>query len=221
MQLLSERGLEFVETPGLGWIKGEVRAIEPKDPALKIPHMGWNTLNVVNAHALLDGIPTGPNGWHAYFVHSFAMVPKERRVVVAETDYGGRDHGARCGRQYRRHAVPSREEPEARSQADREFPGLEALEAFSACLHLLVRIHDGHRGLARDDDRGELSCERADRRLEHVPDAAWHVPGSVRLVIFEAALQPVQSSRQEPHRRGRARARQARRGGRRGSRGGA
>ena len=89
MQLLSERGLEFVETPGLGWIKGEVRAIEPKDPALKIPHMGWNTLNVVNAHALLDGIATGPNGWHAYFVHSFAMVPKERRVVVAETDYGG------------------------------------------------------------------------------------------------------------------------------------
>lgn len=90
MQLLSERGLEFVETPGLGWIKGEVRQIEPKDPNLKIPHMGWNTLEVVNSHALLDGIPTGSAGWHAYFVHSFAMVPKERRVVVAETDYGGR-----------------------------------------------------------------------------------------------------------------------------------
>lgn len=89
MQLLSERGLEFVETPGLGWIKGEVRAIEPEDPALKIPHMGWNTLSVVNSHALLDGIPTGPDGWHAYFVHSFGLVPKERRVVVAETDYGG------------------------------------------------------------------------------------------------------------------------------------
>ncbi len=89
MQLLSERGLEFAETPGLGWIGGEVRAIEPQDPALKIPHMGWNTLNVVNAHALLDGIPTGPDGWHAYFVHSFGLVPKERRVVVAETDYGG------------------------------------------------------------------------------------------------------------------------------------
>lgn len=89
MQLLSERGLEFVETPGLGWIKGEVRAIEPKDPELKIPHMGWNTLNVVNGHALLDGIPTGSDGWHAYFVHSFAMVPRERRVVAAETDYGG------------------------------------------------------------------------------------------------------------------------------------
>lgn len=89
MQLLSERGLEFAETPGLEWIKGEVRAIEPQDPALKIPHMGWNTLNVVNDHALLDGIPAGPDGWHAYFVHSFGLVPAERRVVVAETDYGG------------------------------------------------------------------------------------------------------------------------------------
>jgi len=89
MQLLSERGLEFAETPGLGWIKGEVRAIEPADPALKIPHMGWNTLNVVNPHPLLDGIPPGPGGWHAYFVHSFHLAAKERRVVVAETDYGG------------------------------------------------------------------------------------------------------------------------------------
>jgi glutamine amidotransferase len=89
MQLLSERGLEFVETPGLGWIKGEVRAIEPADPALKIPHMGWNTLNVVNPHPLLDGIETGTGGSHAYFVHSFHLAAKERRVVVAETDYGG------------------------------------------------------------------------------------------------------------------------------------
>jgi imidazole glycerol-phosphate synthase subunit HisH len=89
MQLLSERGLEFVETPGLGWIKGEVRAIEPNDPALKIPHMGWNTLNVVNPHPLLDGIETGPGGLHAYFVHSFQLAAKERRVVVAKTDYGG------------------------------------------------------------------------------------------------------------------------------------
>jgi glutamine amidotransferase len=89
MQLLSERGLEFVVTEGLGWIKGEVRAIEPNDPALKIPHMGWNTLNVVNPHPLFEGIPTGPDGWHAYFVHSFSLVAKERRVVVAEVDYGG------------------------------------------------------------------------------------------------------------------------------------
>jgi len=89
MQLLSERGLEFVETPGLGWIKGEVQEIQPKDPALKIPHMGWNTLNEVNDHPLLKDIPIGPGGWHAYFVHSFHLAASERRVVVAETDYGG------------------------------------------------------------------------------------------------------------------------------------
>jgi glutamine amidotransferase len=89
MQLLSERGREFAVTDGLGWIKGEVRAIAPKDPALKIPHMGWNTLNVGNAHPLLDGVPTGPSGWHAYFVHSFQLAATDRRVVAAETDYGG------------------------------------------------------------------------------------------------------------------------------------
>jgi glutamine amidotransferase len=89
MQLLSERGLEFTTTEGLGWIKGEVKAIEPKDPALKIPHMGWNTLDVVTPHALLKDIPTGPTGLHAYFVHSFHLAAKDRRVVVAETDYGG------------------------------------------------------------------------------------------------------------------------------------
>lgn len=76
-------------TEGLGWIKGEVRAIEPEDKSLKIPHMGWNTLDVVTPHALLAGIPTGPNGLHAYFVHSFHLVAAERRVVVAETNYGG------------------------------------------------------------------------------------------------------------------------------------
>jgi glutamine amidotransferase len=89
MQLLSERGREFEVTEGLGWIKGEVKPIEPNDPALKIPHMGWNTLDVVTPHALLSGIPAGPNGLHAYFVHSYHLFASERRVVVAETNYGG------------------------------------------------------------------------------------------------------------------------------------
>ena len=89
MQLLSERGLEFEVTEGLGWIKGEVKAIVPNDPALKIPHMGWNTLDVLRSHALLDGIPTGSNGLHAYFVHSFHLAAADRASVVAETDYGG------------------------------------------------------------------------------------------------------------------------------------
>ncbi len=89
MQLLADRGLEFEITEGLGWIGGEVRAIEPGDPTLKIPHMGWNTLDVVRAHALLDGIPTGPDGLHAYFVHSYHLAGAARAAVVAETDYGG------------------------------------------------------------------------------------------------------------------------------------
>jgi glutamine amidotransferase len=88
MQLLATRGLEFQVTDGLGWIDGEVRAIQPRDRALKIPHMGWNTLQVITPHALLDGIATGPAGLHAYFVHSFHLVA-DRAAVVAETDYGG------------------------------------------------------------------------------------------------------------------------------------
>ena len=89
MQLMAARGLEFEVTEGLGWIAGDVRSIEPKDPALKIPHMGWNTLEVRTPHLLLDGIKTGPDGLHAYFVHSFHLVPADRSVIVAETDYGG------------------------------------------------------------------------------------------------------------------------------------
>jgi imidazole glycerol-phosphate synthase subunit HisH len=89
MQLMATRGLEFEVTDGLNWIAGEVRAIEPVDPELKIPHMGWNTLRIINLHPLLGGIPTGPNGLHAYFVHSFQLVPESRSAIVAETDYGG------------------------------------------------------------------------------------------------------------------------------------
>jgi glutamine amidotransferase len=88
-QLMAERGLEFRVTPGLGWIAGDVRALSPSDPALKIPHMGWNTLSVVNAHPLLDGIPTGPDGLHAYFVHSYHLATPDRAALVAEADYGG------------------------------------------------------------------------------------------------------------------------------------
>lgn len=88
-QLLATRGLEHEVTEGLGWIDGEVRILEPSDPSLKIPHMGWNTLNVLQPHALLQGLPTGPDGLHAYFVHSYHLVPTSRDVIVAETDYGG------------------------------------------------------------------------------------------------------------------------------------
>lgn len=89
MQLMASRGLEFGETAGLGWIAGDVTAIEPADPALKIPHMGWNTLARINDHAVLEGIPLGSDGLHAYFVHSYHMKPVDRAMVLAETDYGG------------------------------------------------------------------------------------------------------------------------------------
>ena len=62
LQLVARSGLGHGVTPGLGWIEGEVRAITPATPALKIPHMGWNTLRVAREHALLEGIPTGEQG---------------------------------------------------------------------------------------------------------------------------------------------------------------
>jgi len=89
MQLMADVGLEHAMMPGFGWIGGEVRAIEPNDEALKIPHMGWNTLEVLNPHPLLEGIETGAQGLHAYFVHSYHLVTKDRSDIVAETDYGG------------------------------------------------------------------------------------------------------------------------------------
>jgi len=89
LQLMAERGLEHRLTPGLGWIEGEVRAIEPCDPSLKIPHMGWNTLKMARMHALFEGISTGERGLNAYFVHSYHLVPADRRALVASSDYGG------------------------------------------------------------------------------------------------------------------------------------
>jgi glutamine amidotransferase len=88
-QLMAERGLEFGVTPGLGWIEGDVKAIEPSDPSLKIPHMGWNTLRARREHPLLDGIKTGPDGLHAYFVHSFHLATPDTAALIAEADYGG------------------------------------------------------------------------------------------------------------------------------------
>jgi glutamine amidotransferase len=88
MQLMAERSLEHGTHRGLGWIAGEVRPIAPSDPALRIPHMGWNELEIVNGgHAVLDGIG---NGTHAYFVHSYAMSCADPGAVRAEVDYGGK-----------------------------------------------------------------------------------------------------------------------------------
>ena len=89
LQLMATRGLEHGVTPGLDWIAGEVRAIEPSDASLKIPHMGWNTLRMAREHVLFDGIPLGDEGLHAYFVHSYHFVPDDPADLVATTNYGG------------------------------------------------------------------------------------------------------------------------------------
>jgi imidazole glycerol-phosphate synthase subunit HisH len=89
MQLMAERGREYEVTDGLGWIAGEVCRITPGDPALKIPHMGWNTLDAHRPHPLFDGIPLGPAGLHAYFVHSYHLRVADTADLVADSDYGG------------------------------------------------------------------------------------------------------------------------------------
>jgi glutamine amidotransferase len=89
MQLMSSRGLEKTITQGFGWIKGDVKEMTPDDPTLKIPQIGWNTLDLRHPHALFDGIPTGPDGLHAYFVHSYHLAADHADDVIATTGYGG------------------------------------------------------------------------------------------------------------------------------------
>ena len=86
MQLMSSRGLEKTTTQGLGWIKGDVVKMEPSDPALKIPQIGWNTLDRKRVHPLFEGIP---ETLHAYFVHSYPLAAENPDDVVATVDYGG------------------------------------------------------------------------------------------------------------------------------------
>jgi glutamine amidotransferase len=88
MQLLASRGLEHGVATGLDWIPGDVVAIETQSSDLKVPHMGWNTLSPRQEHALLKGIPTGDDGLHAYFVHSYHLKAADPALVVATTDYG-------------------------------------------------------------------------------------------------------------------------------------
>jgi imidazole glycerol-phosphate synthase subunit HisH len=89
MQLMATRGLEHEIVAGLDWITGDVDTIRPKDATLKIPHMGWNTLDIRRDHPLLAGVKTGGEGLHAYFVHSFQLYPSTPEDVVAVADYGG------------------------------------------------------------------------------------------------------------------------------------
>lgn len=89
MQLMSSRGLEKTVTEGFGWIEGDVREMTPSDTALKIPQIGWNTIHVKHSHPLFEGIRTGEDGLHAYFVHSYMLDADNPDDVLATTDYGG------------------------------------------------------------------------------------------------------------------------------------
>nr|WP_309501899.1 imidazole glycerol phosphate synthase subunit HisH [uncultured Roseovarius sp.] len=86
MQMLATRGLEYTETPGFDWIAGTIAPIAPADPALKVPHMGWNDLVVDQSHPVLDGITTGQ---HAYFVHSYQFQVDDPAHLLAHVDYAG------------------------------------------------------------------------------------------------------------------------------------
>lgn len=89
MQLLASYGEEYEKTDGLGWIPGRVTRVTPDDSALKVPHMGWNTLEAKRAHPLLEGLQLGPDGLHAYFLHAYHLLADEPEDVVAVADYGG------------------------------------------------------------------------------------------------------------------------------------
>ncbi|MGI6855575.1 imidazole glycerol phosphate synthase subunit HisH [Mesorhizobium sp. 1B3] len=89
MQLMSERGLEKTVTRGFGWIGGDVKEITPSDLSLKIPQIGWNTIELRQRHPLFEGIRTGPDGLHAYFVHSYHLDAADPDDVLAVADYGG------------------------------------------------------------------------------------------------------------------------------------
>jgi glutamine amidotransferase len=84
MQLMAERGREFETVDGLGWIDGEVVAIEPADPSFKIPHMGWNELAIEREHPVFAGVVAGT---HTYFVHSYHLAVGDRADLIATADY--------------------------------------------------------------------------------------------------------------------------------------
>ncbi len=86
MQLMASMGREYKNTPGLGWIGGEVTQITPADPKLKVPHMGWNDLVIDHDHSVFDGLQTGD---HTYFVHSYHMAVANPAERLAHVDYGG------------------------------------------------------------------------------------------------------------------------------------
>ncbi|GLQ34616.1 imidazole glycerol phosphate synthase subunit HisH [Amylibacter marinus] len=85
MQMMATQGLEHGQHAGFDWIKGDVVKLAPTDQGLKIPHMGWNALEIQTAHPVFDGIETGQ---HVYFVHSYHLQPERGADLIASVDYG-------------------------------------------------------------------------------------------------------------------------------------
>jgi imidazole glycerol-phosphate synthase subunit HisH len=86
MQMMASWGREYQDTPGFGWIAGEVVKITPADPKLKVPHMGWNELVLDHPHPVLAGLNSGD---HAYFVHSYHFKVENPAERLAHADYAG------------------------------------------------------------------------------------------------------------------------------------
>ncbi len=86
MQLLATKGWEIEETPGLGWIEGEVKHLQPNSPQERIPHVGWNEVVFTRDSALFAGIPSGKD---FYFVHSYHLICRKEQEIIARTPYCG------------------------------------------------------------------------------------------------------------------------------------
>jgi glutamine amidotransferase len=86
MQLMATTGHEYHDTPGLDWVAGDVVKITPENPALKVPHMGWNDLIIDHPHPIFEGIASGD---HVYFVHSYHFRAQSDAERLAHVDYGG------------------------------------------------------------------------------------------------------------------------------------
>jgi len=84
LQMFADIGYEEVETKGLGWISGKVSKIDNQSGKFKLPHIGWNEINIMKDSKIFKGIE---NNSHMYFVHSYEFVPKDKNVISATTDY--------------------------------------------------------------------------------------------------------------------------------------
>ena len=132
MQLMATRGKEHVTTDGFDWIAGDVEKISPREENLKVPHMGWNTLDMVREHPVLERLPLGPKGRHAYFVHSYHLnASNEADVLAARRLRRAGDGDGRQGHRDR-HAIPPGKEPALRAGADFQLFEMEAVILFPA-----------------------------------------------------------------------------------------